>query len=310
MVAFEASPACWNESCGDTASCGEPCCSDGCCSDTCCGCVASGCCLPCSQNCGLLGHGLLTYDACADGSVLPELLLGRFCTTEPCFDDFISPMTNPVFFEDPRNVTELRGIFLQHRVPLTAGGGDIQLYALQIRARLTERLSLVAAKDGYIVSENPVVGDGWADVDIGFKYALIRNARDQRLLSAGVIYDAPFGTPRAQQARGDGEFHLFMTGGTQLGDCGHWLSAFGGLLPVDGDASSSFLYWSNHFDYQVRRGWYAVTEFNWFNYQSGGSNALGLTGVDGGDLFNFGSGGVDGNDIVTGAVGVKYKPNR
>ena len=33
-------------------------------------------------------------------------------------------------------------------------------------------------------------------------------------------------------------------------------------------------------------------------------------GVEGGDLFNFGSTGVAGNDIVTGAFGAKYKPNR
>ncbi len=219
-------------------------------------------------------------------------------------------MTNPVFFEDPRNVTELRGIFLQHKVPLTAGGGDVQLYAMQIRARLTDKLSLIAAKDGYIVSQNPLIEDGWADIDLGLKYALYRDAAAQRLLSAGVVYNMPVGTPRTLQAGGDGEFHMFLTGGAEILDCGHWLSAFGYNLPVDDDANTAFLYWSNHFDYQVRRGWYAVTEFNWFHWTQDGANRLGLTGVEGGDLFNLGSAGVNGNDIVTGAIGVKYKPNR
>jgi hypothetical protein len=118
------------------------------------------------------------------------------------------------------------------------------------------------------------------------------------------------GTPRTRQARGDGIFNLFLTGGAELFDCGHWLSGVGGLLPVDGDANSSFVYWSNHFDYQVRKGWYGLLECNWYHWAADGDNRLGLTGLDGGDLFNLGSAGVEGNDIVTGAFGGKYKPNR
>lgn len=335
---FALASCCGDSACSDALACGDGCCGDGCCGSepSCCfadgcgcgngdccgdsiGCGAANCgsacgcsCEPlcCQKNCGLFGQGLLTYDACDDGCALPGKLLGCFCQTQRGFDDFISPMTNPVFFEDPRMVTELRTIFLQHKVPLAAGGGNIQLYAAQIRARLTDRLSLIAAKDGYVVSSNPLVRDGWADVDIGFKYQLLRDVKNQRLLSIGAVYDMPVGTPRTLQAGGDGEFHLFVTGGAELCDCAHWVSAFGGIIPVDDELNSSFTYWSNHFDYQVRRGWYAVTEFNWFHWTDGGSDRLGLTGVEGGDLFNLGSAGVDGNDIVTGAIGMKYKPNR
>ena len=63
-------------------------------------------------------------------------------------------------------------------------------------------------------------------------------------------------------------------------------------------------YWSNHFDYEIADGWYALTEVNWFNWIGAGTN-LALAGVEGGDLFNFGSTGVAGNDIVTQAVKVK-----
>ena len=299
QVSYEVIPTCCesNHCCSDDLSCSD------CCVNSC-GCLA------CDKNCGLLGKGILTYDECAAAPVLPKKLLGCFCHTERCFDDFISPMTNPVFFEDPRQVTELRGIFLQHRVPATALGGDIQLYALQLRARLNDKLSLIATKDGYIVSDNPLIDDGWGDVDFGFKYSLLRDTRNRRLLSAGVVYDMPVGTPRSLQAKGDGAFHLFLTGGQEICDCGHWLSAFGWDIPVDGNANSEFIYWSNHFDYQVRKGWYALTEFNWYHWTDGGSNALGLTGVEGGDLFNLGSSGVEGNDIVTAAFGMKHKPNR
>ncbi|TWT40764.1 hypothetical protein [Botrimarina hoheduenensis] len=305
-------PVGWSGDCS-AACCGDSCSDAGCCGSTVSGCgAACGCaCSPCSlDNCGLLGQGYLTYDACAEGCVLPEMLLGCFaCPTEGCFDEFISPMTNPAYFEDPRNVSELRAIFLQHKVPLTAGGGDIQLYALQVRAKLTDRLSLIATRDGYAVSTNPLIDDGWADVDVGLKYALMRDAANQRLLSAGVTYTLPVGSQRTLQDRGDGVFNLFLTGGTEILGCGHWVSAFGGLLPVDQDANSSFVYWSNHFDYQVRRGWYAVTEFNWFHYAQDGAGQLGLP-IDGGDLFNLGSAGIEGQNIVTGAIGMKYKPNK
>ncbi|QDU55760.1 hypothetical protein [Aeoliella mucimassa] len=272
--------------CFNTPGCCDDACGTGCCDDIACG------------------------NACCDapGCVIPELLLGCFCPTPHCFDDWISPMTNPVFFEDPRTLTELRAIFLQHKVPLAAGGGDVQLYALQIRAALTDRLSLIATKDGYAVSSNPLIRDGWADVSLGLKYNLIRDYKTESLLTTGFTYEMPVGSPRTLQGNGDGEFHLFVTGGTELCCDWHYLSAFGLRLPVDDDAEESSLYWSNHIDYHFGHGFYALTEFNWFHWTESGS-ATNL-GVSGGDLFNLGAQGVAGNDIVTGAFGVKYKPNR
>jgi hypothetical protein len=57
----------------------------------------------------------------------------------------------------------------------------------------------------------------------------------------------------------------------------------------------------------VGRGWYALMEYNWYHYLESGGN--GIPGVEGGDLFNFGSTDVAGNDIVTGAFGAKFKPD-
>jgi hypothetical protein len=270
----------------ELASCDQPygCVECGDCCDDCC----DPCCSDCSSGCGLLG-----------GLIKP---------TDCCYDSFISPMTNPTFFEDPRNLTELRGIFLQHKVPLTAAGGDIQLYALQFRAKLTERLSLIAPKDGYAVSTNPLIADGWGDVAMGLKYLVYADPQSQRLLSAGATYTAPWGSPRTQQALGDGDFHLFLTGGAQILDYGHVISAGGLRLPADDNLGSQMSYWSNHFDYEVFDRWYALTEFNWYHWIKSG--AAGIPGIEGGDLFNLGSTGVAGNDIVTGAFGFKYKRSR
>ena len=258
------------------------------------------------QPCGNCCDGC---DSCDCGSMCDERLFGLFKRSEPCFDSFISPMTNPVFFEDPRNLTEARAIFLQHNVPAATGGGDVRLLALQLRAAITDRLSIIATKDGYIMSTNSLIDDGWADVAAGLKYVLFANPTTQRIMSAGFTYEMPVGSPRAFQGNGDGEFHIFATGGMEIFDYGHWISASGFRLPGDRGAESSMWYWSNHLDYEVRDGWYAVAETNWFNWIDSGDNTA-LAGIEGGDLFNFGSTGVTGNNIVTQAFGVKYKRNR
>lgn len=233
------------------------------------------------------------------------------CPIQPsnhCFDDFISPMSNPVYFEDPRNLSEARVIFLNHKVPNAAGGGDVQLYALQIRAALTDRLSLIATKDGYIVSQNPLIDDGWADVAAGLKYNLFSDPYAQQLLSAGIVYEAPAGTHDALQGNGDGTFDIFLTGGAQICPNGHWIGAAGLVQPVNTGDESTWSYVSNHFDYYMGRGFYALMEYNWYHYLKSGDG--GIPGVEGGDLFNFGSSGVAGNDIVTCAFGTKFKPDR
>lgn len=247
-------------------------------------------------------------NCCDSGWGLGDLVSCPIQPSDRCYDDFISPMTNPVYFEDPRNLTEARLIFLNHKVPLTAGGGNIQLYALQVRAALTDRLSLIATKDGYVVSSNPVVDDGWADISAGLKYQIYADPSTQRLLAGGVVYELPTGTPDARQGNGGGTFDLFLSGGAQICRDGHWLSGLGIVLPANDNEESTWSYWSNHVDYEFARGLYALAEVNWYHWLESGNN--GIPGIEGGDLFNFGSTGVAGNDIVSGAFGMKFKPAR
>ncbi len=232
---------------------------------------------------------------------------GLIQPTNPCFNEFISPMTNPVFFEDPRNVTEARLIFLNHSIPNELGGNELQLYALQLRAALTDNLSFIATKDGFVVSENPLVDDGWADVAAGLKYNVIQDVPTQSLLSVGLTYEFPVGSSRTLQGNGDGEFNLFATGGIEFLDNWHYVTASGFRLPVDTNQESQVWYWSNHIDYQLgNTGIYFLGEANWYHWLKSG-NRFPLP-VEGLDLINLGSVGVAGNDIVTGALGIKYKP--
>jgi hypothetical protein len=253
----------------------------------------------CDSKSGLLGLGLMP---CLTGLIKPS---------ERCYDDFISPMTNPTFFEDPRQLSEVRTIFINHQLPVLLGNsaGRIQLYAAQIRVRLTERLSLIAVKDGYIVSQSPILDDGWADLSAGLKYTLFRNAEAGRLLSVGARFEAPVGTKRTLQGNGDGVLDVFLSGGTRIGESGHWLTGSGFILPMDSQAENQMFYWSNHLDKRIRNSnFYVLTELNWYNYLKSGSS-FGAP-IEGGDLFNLGSVDVAGNNLVTNAYGLKYKPNR
>ncbi|MCA9122257.1 MAG: hypothetical protein H6822_21420 [Planctomycetaceae bacterium] len=66
-------------------------------------------------------------------------------------------------------------------------------------------------------------------------------------------------------------------------------------------------YWSNHLDRQLNDYLYVLAEVNWYHWMKSGQQTL-APGVEGLDLFNLGSTGVAGNDIVTGAIGVKARP--
>lgn len=284
-------------SCDSSLICGDLSCVGGCDSA-----------VACDSDCGKDGLGLLD---CLQGVLKPS---------DYCFDDFISPMINFVFFEDPRNVTELRPIYVNHWVPPTVGNGisadgNIQLFAAQFRVKLTDRLSLIAVKDGFIVDDTrgtlgTLLSDGWADVTAGLKYNLIRDAQKGRLLSIGGTYELPIGSTRSLQDIGDGEFHVFATGGQRLaGGNAHLLSSVGYRFPVDNDIQTSALHWSNHFDVRLTKKAYVFTELAWWHWTEDAANGAAI-GIAGQDLFNLFANDVAGNDLVTQNVGLKLKPNR
>lgn len=257
------------------------------------GCDTSGC-DGLGDETGLLGFGLIKH-------------------SETGYDDFISPMTNPLFFEDPRQLTEARAIFVNHKLPyfgaINTAGGRIQAYAVQIRVRLTENLSLIATKDGYVVSQSPLLDDGWADLGAGLKYSLYRDAAKGRMVSVGGRFELPTGMARTLQGNGDGMFDFFLTGATRVGNSAHYMTGSGFLFPVDSSEENQMWYWSHHLDKRIGSSRvYAFTELNWYHYLKSGK-AFPLP-IEGGDFFNLGSRGIAGNDLVTNAYGLKYKPNR
>jgi hypothetical protein len=225
--------------------------------------------------------------------------------SDHAFDDFISPVSNPVWFEDPRSLTEVRGVFVNHMVPEDSplGGGDIQIYALQARLALTERLSVIAVKDGYVTAQLDNFNDdqGWGDLAAGLKYVFIRDTCNRFLLSGSVLYELSQGSREVFQGNGDGMWHFTASTAKALGEHAHFVGAAGWHLPNNGAQESQSLWYSMHLDYELFEGFYPLWELNGIHYARSGER-LPLS-IEGGDYFNLGSADVAGNHLLTTALG-------
>src|SRR4029079_18005852 len=94
---------------------------------------------------GLCGCGDSCCDESCDQGNCGRRVLGLL-ESDHCFDRFISPISNPFFFEDPRSLTEARGIFIENSLPGLVGNGDAQVWAGQLRGRVTDRISIIAPR--------------------------------------------------------------------------------------------------------------------------------------------------------------------
>ena len=175
--------------------------------------------------------------------------------SDHCFDRFVSPLSNPFFFEDPRSLTEARAIFIDNVLPNAIGNGELQVWAAQLRGRISDRTSLIAPRLGSLDlkpgdTDSP---QGFMSAPVGVKYNFFRDVDRQFLVSGGITYFIP-GSKQAYSGFGDGDFHFFLTGGKQIFDFGHWLSATGFRIPCDNNWGTQLWYWSNQWDYEVARG--------------------------------------------------------
>lgn len=229
--------------------------------------------------------------------------------SDHCFDRFVSPLSNPFFFEDPRSLTEVRGIFIDNSLPSDVGNGDFQLYAAQIRGRVTDRVSIIAPRLGFfnVNQQGGGAPNGFLSAPVGFKYNFIRDAERQLLVSGGLTYFIN-GSGNALSNFGDGDYHLYLTAGKQIFDRGHWLSGTGFRLPSNNNFGTQLWYWSNQWDYEVVDGFYGLVGLNWFHWMNSSALNLGAP-VTGLDILNLPSSNVAGTNVVTAMTGVKWKPS-
>ncbi len=239
---------------------------------------------------------------------LSVLLLGTVPVfAESQLDEMISPVTNPVQFEDPRSQTSVRTIFMYHKIPseFITGSGDIQLWAAQARLALTDRLSFLATKDGYIqINSDQVLDDseGSANLAGGLQYAFFKDDEKGQIATAGLRYEWQTGDPAVFQGTGDGSIAPHLSGAIALGDIN--LMAYTDLRLGLNDEDSDFWDLSLHADYEIAN-FYPSLEMNLVHVMDAGSR-LPLAG-EGFDLVNFGSADSEGSTVVTFGVGGRYR---
>jgi hypothetical protein len=221
-------------------------------------------------------------------------------------NDMISPVSSPTVNEDPRNTTEIRPIFIYHRIPddFLLGSGSLQVAAVQLRAALTDRFSLIATKDGRVWI-NPSGGselDGWANLAVGIKGSLLQREDWAAIVSAGLRYEIPSGNREVFQGLGKGAINPFISAAKGFGDF-HMQLYTGPRLAIT-DTDSSFYDTNLHLDYKLPYGIYPLVEVNWLRILKGGTRFP--FDQEASELVNLGSSNATGN-VATIAFGLRYR---
>lgn len=244
----------------------------------------------------------------------------------------ISPVSNPIFFEDPRIETGARLVFLYNRAgddfglnlgrtKVNLGGADIYAYGAQLRWAVTPRLAIIATNDVGISfrPDKPIPGtaftdaDGYSDLDVGIKYAIVDDPEHQFLLTPILTYAIPTGGRDVFQGDNSGIFDLAVSAEKGF-DRFHLIGNIGARIPVDTDRNSTSLHYSLHADYFVCRYFIPLVEFNgWTVLDSPPGNKGPLAAfntalnTEGADLINFGSTGLETDTQAAIGVGFRSK---
>jgi hypothetical protein len=281
---------------------------------------------------GLLSSGSAANAQEDCGKLFPDLT----CDRSGRFAGFEMPVVQPYLFEDPFITTGAYPYYVWHQFsnesPLQ--GGEAHVAAAQLRVAVTDRLAIIATKDGYMWKnpDNPLIKDahGFMDLGFGLKYAIYQDRDAGRIVSLALKYEAASGANDVFQDGGDGQLLPSITGAAKLGDLA-LVGDFGGIWAIDHRQSSS-VYYHLYAGYPAARGFTPFVQFSgihWVDSGDGsrpielsnaGQAALGTQFVpigavetlygkffEGADVANLGSIRVDRLDYVTFAVGLHMR---
>lgn len=233
------------------------------------------------------------------------------------FANFVSPVSNPFFAEDPRSLTEIRPIFLYQSIPdkqPSFQGGNSMFLGGQVRLAFTPRVSIVVNKVGasrFDPGSGSSIpgGTGLSELWLGPKVVIVRNPEFQTLVTGGVTFQIPLGSSSVYQNTGSLSIVPYVSGGQKL------MSTTWGTFQGMGTAGyaistnserSDYFFASAHVDFDINNNhrFYPLTELNWFAYTKDGKSSN--LGVEGRDLANFGAAS-KGANLVTWAIGGRWR---
>lgn len=237
------------------------------------------------------------------------------------FEGFAMPIGMPYLFEEPFTVTGIHAEFIRHEFPehstdLPGGGqfikgGYANLFAVQARLAITDRLSFIATRDGYIwfrEGSGSAYGNdhnGWMDLAGGFKYALYIDRYNDGIISVGFRYRSHTGSRDVFQGHGAGAAQPFISAGKGFGPI-KLIGNFGAEIPFDNDDNSTFLHWGVQANTRIAEILYPLVSVTGIKYVGNGDRLP--INWEGLDVANIGSANVTGNDVVWGGLGFRVAP--
>lgn len=260
--------------------------------------------------CGWCGHVFHPTSGCNQG---------LFQSDQGFKDFFISPVTNPFYFEDPRSLTEVRPLFIYQKAPNSNpifAGGNSEFYGLQARLAICENFSVVFPKIGFVtLNPHAPVGEfqeatGVSELVLGPKITFLRLPCHGTVAAAGVNFDIPLGPHKVFQDTGTLSIDPYVTLAQNI-NLRSWgsinlMSELGYSIGID-NRRSDFLHSAFHIDYDIANmhKFYPLFEVNWFQYtMNGKAQPINFEGTD---LVNFGATNVSGQTIITLGPGLRYK---
>ena len=235
---------------------------------------------------------------------------------------YVPPVSNPFLNETPFITTEARLIILHNTIPEdvladtviapgVSGGGHINVFTIQLRLALTERLGIIFNKNGVMDYSHAFSSDlsdtGLANLSFGIKYALISDPAQEQLVTVGITYEAPTGTLKVDafrlQGDGSGFISTFVTAAESYDKVGVQ-GMMGVKLSLDGERNVSWFNYALHMDYEIAPNFFPLVEFNGFVpiIEDARQNTFDFEGLD---LVSIG--GADPHSVTTFAAGARYK---
>ena len=197
---------------------------------------------------------------------------------------YVPPIANPLFNETPYITTELRLVhqYTDIHSDWVSAGGNINLYAAQVRVALTKKIGFIATKDGFANANFKATlddEDGFANISAGFKYAVHSNPNENSLLTVGIEFEPPTGTLVSSgirlQGNGSGFLDLFATGSKVFNNGLGVQGSLGSNIAVDGDHDSSLFHYSITANYEIFSNLFPSVEFNSYSTISKGNRTSG-----------------------------------
>ena len=250
------------------------------------------------------------------------------CGRSGRFAGFEKPIVAPYLFEDPFITTNAVPYFLWHDFPdhSVFDGGGLYAAALQLRVALTDRVAIIATKDGYVWNrnDNPLLEDseGFMNLAAGVKVALWQDREAGQIVSGVLRLEIPTGSSDQYQGYGDGLVLPSLTGALRTGPV-RWIGDFGAQIPLNAAEQSSSLFYHLYAGLDLTPWVQPFVQLSGLYWMESGNGDLPIrlktggtldlstvqaaldTGrFEGADVMDLGSEGVDNLDLLTAAIGV------